>query len=37
VLLPTIDSDRVDQVLWTLPAAMSNGLNDCLKAALGIP
>jgi hypothetical protein len=37
VLLATIDSERVDQVLNTLPAAMSNGLNDRLKAALAIP
>ncbi len=37
LILATIDRDRVDQVLGTLPAAMSNGLNDCLKAALGIP
>jgi mRNA-degrading endonuclease toxin of MazEF toxin-antitoxin module len=33
LLLATIDRDRVDQVLGTLPAAMSNGLSDCLKAA----
>ena len=37
LILATIDRDRVDQLLGTLPAAMSNGLNDCLKAALGIP
>jgi hypothetical protein len=37
VLLATIDSDRVDWVLDTLPAAMSNDLNDRLKAALAIP
>jgi hypothetical protein len=37
VLLATIDSDRVDQVLDMLPAAMNNGLNDRLKAALAIP
>jgi mRNA interferase MazF len=37
LLLATIDRDRVDQVLGTLPAALSNDLNDCLKAALGMP
>ena len=36
LLLATLDRDRVDQVLCTLPTAMSNGLNDCLKAALGV-
>jgi mRNA interferase MazF len=37
LLLATINRDRVDQVLGRLPAAMSNDLNDCLKAAMGIP
>jgi mRNA-degrading endonuclease toxin of MazEF toxin-antitoxin module len=37
LLLATIDGDRVDKVLGTLSAAMRNKLNDCLKAALGIP
>jgi mRNA-degrading endonuclease toxin of MazEF toxin-antitoxin module len=36
LLLATIDSNRVDQILGRLPAAMSGGLNVCLKAALGI-
>jgi mRNA-degrading endonuclease toxin of MazEF toxin-antitoxin module len=37
LLLATIDGDRVDQVLGTLPTAMKAQLNDCLKAALAIP
>jgi mRNA interferase MazF len=37
LLLATINRDRVDQVLGRLPAGMSNNLNDCLKAAMGIP
>jgi mRNA interferase MazF len=37
LVLATIDRDRVDQVLGTLSAAMSNGLDNCLKAALGMP
>jgi mRNA interferase MazF len=37
LLLATINRDRVDQVLGTLPAALSYDLNDCLKAALGMP
>lgn len=37
LLLATIDRDRVDQILGTLSAAMANRLNDCLKAAFGMP
>jgi mRNA-degrading endonuclease toxin of MazEF toxin-antitoxin module len=37
LLLATIDRDRVDQVLGTLSAAMNRSLNDCLKAAFGLP
>jgi mRNA-degrading endonuclease toxin of MazEF toxin-antitoxin module len=37
LVLATIDRDRVDQLLGTLSATMSNGLNDCLRAALDIP
>ena len=37
LILATIDRDRVDQVVGTLSAAMSNCLTDCLKAALGMP
>src|SRR5262249_889910 len=37
LLLATIDGDRVDKVLGTLSAAMKQKLNDCLKAALGLP
>jgi len=37
LLLATVDGDRVDQVLGALPATLRNSLNDCLKAALGMP
>jgi mRNA-degrading endonuclease toxin of MazEF toxin-antitoxin module len=37
LVLATIDRDRVDQLLGTLSATMSDGLSDCLRAALGIP
>jgi mRNA interferase MazF len=37
LLLATIDRDRVDQVLGTLSPAMSRSLDDCLKAAFGLP
>jgi len=37
LLLATIDGNRVDQLLGTLPASMRDRLNDCLKAALGMP
>jgi mRNA-degrading endonuclease toxin of MazEF toxin-antitoxin module len=37
LLLATIDGDRVDQLIGTLPTAMRDRLSDCLKTALGIP
>jgi mRNA-degrading endonuclease toxin of MazEF toxin-antitoxin module len=37
LLLATIDSDTVAQVLGTLSATMQQKLNDCLKAGLGLP
>jgi mRNA interferase MazF len=37
LILATVDADRVDKVLGTLSAAMKQKLNDCLKAALGLP
>ena len=37
LLLATIDADRVSYVLGTLSPALQNQLNDCLKAALGLP
>jgi mRNA interferase MazF len=37
LLLATIDGDRADKVLGTLSALLMNRLNDCLKAALGMP
>src|SRR5205807_514743 len=37
LLLATIDGDRADQMLGTLPATMRNSLNDCLKTALDMP
>jgi mRNA-degrading endonuclease toxin of MazEF toxin-antitoxin module len=37
LLLATVDIDRVDKVLGTLSLAMRSGLNDGLKAALGVP
>jgi mRNA interferase MazF len=36
LLLATIDRDRVDRMLGTLSVGMNNGLDDCLKAALGM-
>ena len=37
LLLATVDADRVAKVLGSLSAAMKQKLNDCLKAALGLP
>jgi mRNA-degrading endonuclease toxin of MazEF toxin-antitoxin module len=37
LLLATIDANRAHKVLGTLPAVMTSSLNDCLKAALGMP
>ena len=37
LLLATVDANRVAQTLGTLSAAMKQRLNDCLKAALGLP
>jgi mRNA-degrading endonuclease toxin of MazEF toxin-antitoxin module len=37
LLLATIDGDRVDQIIGALSASMRDSLNDCLKAALGVP
>jgi mRNA-degrading endonuclease toxin of MazEF toxin-antitoxin module len=37
LVLVTIYEDTVDQVLGTLSPAMRLGLDDCLKAALGLP
>ena len=37
LLLATIDRDRVDKVLGALSPAMNNGLNNCVRAALGMP
>jgi hypothetical protein len=37
VLWATVDSDRVDKVLGTRSSPMRSGLNDGLKAALGVP
>jgi mRNA-degrading endonuclease toxin of MazEF toxin-antitoxin module len=37
LLLATVDADRVAKVLGTLSAALKQKLNDCLKAALGLP
>jgi mRNA-degrading endonuclease toxin of MazEF toxin-antitoxin module len=36
LLLATINRDRVDHVLGALSAAMANGLDECLRAGLGI-
>ena len=37
LLLATIDRDRVDLVLGMLSPGMVGRLDDCLKAALGVP
>jgi mRNA interferase MazF len=37
LLLMTVYSDNVSQVLGSLSAAMMQKLNDCLKAALALP
>jgi mRNA-degrading endonuclease toxin of MazEF toxin-antitoxin module len=37
LLLATVDANRVAQVLGSLSAGMKLKLNDCLKAALGLP
>lgn len=37
LLLATIDADRVDRVLGRFSAAMQTRLNDCIRAALGVP
>jgi mRNA-degrading endonuclease toxin of MazEF toxin-antitoxin module len=37
LLLATIDAGRVDQVIGTLSDGLKQKLNDCLKAALGLP
>ena len=37
LLLAAIDADKVAQVLGTLSPAMTQKLDDCLKAALGLP
>jgi mRNA-degrading endonuclease toxin of MazEF toxin-antitoxin module len=37
LLLATVDVDRVAKVLGSLSPTMKQKLNDCLKAALGLP
>jgi mRNA-degrading endonuclease toxin of MazEF toxin-antitoxin module len=37
LLMATIRADRVDQVIGVLSQSMQQKLNDCLKAALGLP
>jgi mRNA interferase MazF len=37
LLLATVDADRVAKVLGSLSAAMKPKIDDCLKAALGLP
>src|SRR4051812_44422380 len=37
LLLATIDADKVAQRLGSLSMAMQQKLNDCVKAALGVP
>ena len=37
LLLATVDTDTVAQVLGTLSATMKQKLNDCLRAGLGLP
>ena len=37
LVLVTVYADTVAQVLGSLPAAMTQKLNDCLKAALELP
>ncbi len=36
LMLVTVYSSRIDEVLGTLSQAMTGRLNDCLKAALGL-
>lgn len=37
LLLATVDTNTVAQVLGTLSASMKQKLNDCLRAGLGVP
>ncbi len=37
LLLATVDADRVAKVLGRLSPTMTQKLNDCLKAGLGLP
>jgi mRNA-degrading endonuclease toxin of MazEF toxin-antitoxin module len=37
LLLATIDTDKVEKVLGTLSMNMKNNLNNCVRAALGLP
>jgi mRNA-degrading endonuclease toxin of MazEF toxin-antitoxin module len=37
LLLATVDTNTVAQVLGTLSATMKQKLNDCLRAGLGVP
>jgi mRNA interferase MazF len=37
LVLVTVYADTVAQVLGSLPAALKQRLNDCLKVALGLP
>jgi mRNA-degrading endonuclease toxin of MazEF toxin-antitoxin module len=37
LLMATIKADRVDQTIGVLPHSMKQKLDDCLKAALGLP
>ena len=37
LLLATINADTVAKVLGTLSSALTHKLNDCLRAALGLP
>jgi hypothetical protein len=37
LVLVTVHTDTVAQVLGSLPATMQQKLNDCLKAGLGLP
>ena len=37
LLLATLDANRVHQILGRLSVAMQQRLNDCVRAALGVP
>jgi mRNA-degrading endonuclease toxin of MazEF toxin-antitoxin module len=37
LLLATVDTNTVAQVIGTLSATMKQKLNDCLRAGLGVP